>query len=150
VKKRFRLLFAKLKQLLVSGMTAEKWAASACFGVIAALFPVIGPVTLICIAVCWLARLNLPLVLIILYGLYPLQLALILPFTWFGSLFTGWQLPPDFSYKDVIHLSKRLGAEVLHWGAAAVLGWALICLPLAIGLYHLLLRYAKRLIQPIT
>lgn len=92
-------------------MTAEKWAASACFGVIAALFPVIGPVTLICIGVCSLARLNLPLVLLILYGLYPLQLALILPFTWLGSLLTGWQLPADFGFDDIRQVSKRLGAE---------------------------------------
>lgn len=131
-------------------MTAEKWAASACFGVIAALFPVIGPVTLICIAVCWLARLNLPLVLLILYGLYPVQLALILPFTWLGSLFTGWQLPADFGFEEIFHASKRLGVEAIHWAAAAILGWALISLPLSFGLYRLLIRYARRLVQPVV
>lgn len=126
-------------------MTAEKWAASACFGLIAALFPVIGPVTLISLVVCWLARLNLPLVMVILYGLYPVQLAMILPFTWLGSQLTGWQLPPDFGLDDILHVSNRLGREAVHWGIAAVLGWALVGLPLSLGLYPLLLRYARRL-----
>jgi len=150
VKNRFRQLFARLKELLVSGMTAEKWAASACFGVIAALFPVIGPVTLISIVFCWLARLHLPLVLLILYGLYPVQLALILPFTWLGSLLTGWQLPVEFGFDDIFHTSKRLGIEALHWAMAAILGWALISLPLSFWLYRLLLRYARRLVHPVV
>jgi uncharacterized protein (DUF2062 family) len=145
VKQRARLLISKLKQLLVDGMTPEKWAASACFGVLAAIFPVIGPVTLICIAVCWVARLNLPLVLVILYGLYPVQLALILPFTWLGSQLTGWQLPPDFGLNDIVNVSKRLGLEALQWGITAVIGWALLCLPLGFTLYPLFLRYAKRM-----
>ncbi len=126
-------------------MTAEKWAASACFGLVAALFPVIGPVTLVSIGVCWIARLNLPLVMVILYGLYPIQLALILPFTWLGSQITGWQLPADFAFNDLMSLSGRFGREALHWLMAAILGWALILLPLSLGIYPMLLRYARRI-----
>lgn len=145
MKRRLDQIVIKLKAQLFSGMTAEKWAASACFGIIAALFPVIGPVTLVSVGICWLARFHLPLVLILLYGLYPLQLALIVPFTWLGSLFTGWQLTADFALDDIFNASKRLGKEAFYWGISAVTGWLIISLPLSFGLYRLLLRYAQKL-----
>ncbi len=141
---RFRKLLLQTGKLLTSGMTPEKWAASAAFGLIAALFPIIGPTTLICIVICWIARLHLPLVLLILYGLYPVQIALIVPFTMLGSYFTHWQIPADFGLHDVLKISKRFGEQAIQWGIAAIIGWAICTLPLSYLLYRLLLSYARR------
>lgn len=128
-----------LDQLLAK-RHASSWSASLIFGVVAGLFPVIGPVTIISLAVCWLFQLNSLLVLTVLYALYPLQLLLIVPFFYLGeSIWPGAELPMNQAatfWEFLWQLSKQLG----NWASRAILGWAVAMIPLGMVVY----RWSKR------
>ncbi len=116
-------------------------AATVAFAFFAAMFPIIGPVTAIVLVICWVFRLNVPLVLLILYGLYPLQLALIIPFTLFGGRILGRELPTTSQLTAQLSELNLFGSFFYELGFSAVVGWITICLPVSLVLFLLLRRY---------
>ncbi len=116
-------------------------AATVAFAFFAAMFPIIGPVTAIVLVICWVFRLNVPLVLLILYGLYPLQLALIIPFTLFGGRILGRELPATRQLTAQLSELNLFGSFFYELGFSAVVGWVTICLPISLVLFLLLRRY---------
>ena len=121
----------KIKALFqFEAVSAKTWSASVAFGFVAGLFPILGPVTLLSLALGWLFRLHIPLVLAVIYLLYPLQLLLMVPFTWLGEwgfAAVSYAAPVNPGWFD----------QLLHWAGAAVGGWLLVCIPTGIGLFVL-------------
>src|SRR5580704_7472594 len=75
-----RRIVSPLKALLMQGATPRKLAHSLACGVVCGLLPVMGTTTLLSTGAALLFGLNLPAVQLVNYFIYPLQLALIVPF----------------------------------------------------------------------
>ena len=69
------LIVAQLRQ----GITPEKIALTIALGLVLGLFPIIGATTLLCSLAALLLRLNQPVIQLVNYLTFPLQLGLIIP-----------------------------------------------------------------------
>lgn len=81
LKKIYDPLMAQLKQ----GVTPEKLGQSVAFGVVLGSVPVIGVTTSLCLLAAALFKLNHVAIQTINYLVYPLQIALIIPFLRMGE-----------------------------------------------------------------
>jgi uncharacterized protein (DUF2062 family) len=138
----FRRRIARpIVELLRQGVTPEKMALSLALGVALGVFPVLGSTTALCALAAFLWRLNLPAIQIVNYFVYPLQVALLIPFFRLGEkLFGAPHLP--------LSVSQILAAvHANFWGAArflwttiwhAAVAWCLIA-PLFVSLAYVIL-----------
>ncbi len=115
-----------LLALLRQGTSPRKLACSLACGVVCGLFPVMGSTTLLCGGAALLFGLNLPAVQLVNYFLYPLQLALIVPFIRAGEFI----LRSDrtrLTLEQMIALFRHNHMEGLHilWRLAvhAIFAW---------------------------
>ena len=93
-----RRVVQPIKSLLLQGITPEKIALSLACGAVLAVFPVLGSTTLLCAVAAILLGLNLPAIQLVNYLMYPIQLALIVPFLRAGAfLFHTKPLPFSLS-----------------------------------------------------
>jgi len=84
-----RRLVQPILDLLRHGITPEKIALSIALGIALGVFPVIGATTILCALAALVLRLNLPAIQIVNYFVYPLQIALLLPFYRAGQWLFG-------------------------------------------------------------
>lgn len=133
-----RRITRPILEVLRQGTTPEKIALSIAFGLVLGIIPAIGWTTLLCFLAAIMFRLNLPAVQLVNYFMYPVQLALLIPFIRAGELlFGGTRLPLSLSQilsmikADVRHAIKVLWIATAH----AVVVWALVA-PLAIYLIY--------------
>src|SRR6266849_7485271 len=90
----YRRLLRPILDLLRQGVTPEKMALSLALGGALGVFPALGCTTLLCTIVAIVLRLNLPAIQIVNYFVYPIQIALLLPFFRLGEkLFRATHLP---------------------------------------------------------
>ena len=83
-------LVAQLKQ----GVTPEKLALTVALGLVLGIFPILGATTLLCGAAAIALRLNQPVIQLVNYFAYPVQLALIIPIYQAGEkLFENAPIP---------------------------------------------------------
>lgn len=75
-----RRLVRLVGDLLKAGLTPEKLALSIVLGVVLGVVPVIGATTILCGIAAAVLGLNQPVIQSVNYFVYPLQLALIIPF----------------------------------------------------------------------
>ncbi len=106
--------------LLRQGVTPEKIALCIAIGAAIGVFPVVGTTTLLCAMAAVLLRLNLPAILLVNYLVYPLQLALLLPFVRLGEKVFGVE-EARFSPLQVI---AQLRSD--PWSSGSVLREALL------------------------
>jgi len=127
--------------LLKQGITPEKLALSVALGVTIGVFPVLGSTTILCGLAAWALKLNIPAMQLVNYVVYPLQLALLIPFMQTGNrLFGSGQL--NLTLAQVLALVRENA-----WHAIAVLGVAtfqgvilwMILSPLAVAGIYLVL-----------
>jgi uncharacterized protein (DUF2062 family) len=116
-------------------------------GVTFGIFPVLGSTTLLCIIIGFFGRLNQPALQLVNYAMYPVHLALILPFFRFGDwLFGVPPLPLTRSELSVL-LHSSLG-NVIHvlWETTlrAVVAWSLVAPFVAGAVYALMLPVFRR------
>jgi len=92
-------------ELLSQGITAHKIALTVALGVVLGVTPVLGSTTLLCAAAALAFGINLPLIQVVNYVVYPLQLLLLIPFIQAGQwLFR--QPPLPFSLAQLIALFR--------------------------------------------
>ena len=77
---------------LKQGITPEKIALTIALGGVLSIFPIIGATTILCGLAAFTLRLNQPIIQVINYFAYPLQLVLLIPFYRAGGRVLG--LPP--------------------------------------------------------
>ena len=82
-------LVGPIRQLLTQGITPEKIALSLAFGIMLGVFPVLGTPSLLCLMAALIFRLNLAAVQLVNLLVYPLWLALLIPFTRAGERLFG-------------------------------------------------------------
>jgi len=138
----FRRRIARpIVELLRQGVTPEKMALSLALGVALGVFPVLGTTTALCALAGLALRLNLPAIQIVNYFVYPLQIALLIPFFRLGEKLFG---APHLALSvtqilAMVHASYWGAARFLWttiWHAAAV--WCLIA-PIFVTLTYVIL-----------
>lgn len=100
--------------------------------------PLIGFVSFVCLGIAYLLRLNIPIMMAVFYLMYPIQLALYLPFIQLGSwLFNAPPFP--FSVTQLKHELSENWLQTLqqvgYLNLLGVLSWALLSIPTGVLLY---------------
>ena len=137
-------------ELLRQGVTPEKLALSLALGVALGIFPVLGTTTALCALAALMLRLNLPAIQIVNYFVYPLQIALLIPFFTLGEkLFGAPHLPLSAAQiSGMIHASFWSATRFLWttvWHAA--IAWCLLALAFVPLAYLVQLPLLRRMLR---
>ncbi len=137
-----RRVVTPLVNQLKQGITPEKLALTIALGGLIAVFPILGSTTILCGLAAVTLRLNQPIIQLVNYLAYPLQLALLIPFYRAGEWLLGRPPVP----LNIPLLFERFAADVgkffADFGIIAVGGilvW-LITAPLAACAIYFLVR----------
>ncbi len=128
-------------ELLRQGVTPEKMALSLALGIAIGVFPVLGTSTAICALVAFVWRLNLPAIQLVNYFVYPLQIALLIPFFRAGErLFGAEHLPLSITQILAMVHASFWGATRFLWTTIwhAAVAWCLIA-PVFVALAYVVL-----------
>ena len=147
----YHRLVLPILNLLRQGITPEKIALSIAFGIALGVFPVIGATTLLCTLAAVALRLNLPAIQLVNYFVYPLQIALLLPFIRFGEFLFRVREPMPFSITQILQMiaTSIPNAVSTLWTATmhAIGAWLLVGPLSVLILYSLLAPMLRRLAQ---
>ena len=142
-----RRLIRPVIELLRQGVTPEKIALSIVFGITLGVFPVLGLTTALCAIAALAFRLNLPAIQIVNYFVYPLQIALLIPFFRLGEkLFGAQHLPLSVPQIYAMIHTSMTGAIRALWTTTwhAIVVWSLLAPVAAIILYFILTPVLRR------
>lgn len=114
---------------LKQGITPEKIALTLALGGVLGIFPIVGLTTLLCAVVGVALGLNQPIIQLTNYLMYPVHLALLIPYYRVGEALFGVPPVPIFSVTD---LFARFEAGpwqfVADYGMVGVYGVVVWCL----------------------
>jgi len=137
----YRKLVRPLLDLLRQGVTPEKIALSVALGAALGVFPALGWTTALCAIAALVLRLNLPAIQMVNYFMYPVQLALLLPFFRLGEkLFATKHMPLSISqifrliHNGVWNAIRFLWTTTWH----AIVVWAILA-PVFVAIVYALL-----------
>ena len=137
----YRTVVQPLLNFLKQGLTPEKLTLCIALGVTLGTFPVLGSTTLLCTAVAFALRLNMPAILLVNYFAYPLQLLLFIPFIRAGEyLFQQTPIPLDLAQIFSMLQTDMFGTiKSLWWtNMRAIVAWFFFALPTGIALFYTL------------
>ncbi len=146
----YRRLVQPLLDLLKQGVTPEKLALSVALGAVFGIFPALGWTTALCALIAFFWRLNLTAIQIVNYFMYPLQIALILPFYRLGEkLFRAPHLPIAVAQIYSMAHNNLWGAIKFLWSTTwhAMVVWVLLAPFLTVILYALLAPLFRRVLR---
>jgi uncharacterized protein (DUF2062 family) len=155
-----RRLIRPMLDLLRQGVTPEKLALSLAVGAVFGVFPALGCTTVLCTIAALIWRLNLPAIQLVNYFMYPVQIALLIPFFRLGEkLFRAPHLPISASQIYAMLHANLWGAIKFLWKMTwhAIMVWALLA-PLATAviyfvltpLFRRVLRHQSSGLPPVT
>lgn len=129
-----RRVVAPILAQLRQGITPQQIALTLALGAVLGIFPILGASTFLCgVAGVWL-RLNQPVIQLVNYLVYPVQIALLIPFYRAGERLFGAEPVPIVNVPELL---GRFGADpwqfVLDYGRVGLYGiavWALVAVPL--------------------
>lgn len=138
-----RRVVEPVKAQLRQGITPEKIALTMALGAVLGIFPILGASTFLCfVAGVWL-RLNQPVIQLVNYLAYPLQLLLLLPFYRAGETLFNQPHVPIFS---VTALVERFSIDPLQFlvdygmvGLYGIVVW-MLCAPVLVAIGYWTLR----------
>jgi len=129
----------RLKTILTSGLTPRKLLMTLCIGGALGLMPIVWGTTLLCVAAAYVFRLNQVVLQSVNYLLYPLQLALIIPYCRLGARLFPWG--PPFPAEILTYVFHGRGGGMIKlfaWATLKAIGaWLVTAPPLAFILYLL-------------
>jgi len=132
------------------GMTPERLALCIGFGIAFGLVPALGTTTLLCTLAAFLFRLNLPAIQLVNYFVYPLQLALLIPFIRAGEWLFGAE-PLNLSLESIQRMMNAdLWETVISlWSTTmrAVMVWLLIA-PVIVALVYVVMTPLLKKLKP--
>ena len=132
------------------GITPERLALCIGLGIALGLVPALGTTTLLCTVAAFLFRLNLPAIQLVNYFVYPLRLALLIPFIRAGEWLFGAK-----SLNLSSELIQRMMKEDLWktiidlWSTTmrALMVWLLIA-PIIVALVYLIMMPLLKRLKP--
>ena len=143
-----RKVVDRIVPLLKQGISPEKIALALAMGAVIGICPLIGATTAMCVVVALALRLNQPAIQIANYLVYPLQIALLIPFFQFGAWLFGMAPLPLSAHHLVFMFHENFWETVnslWHIIIHAIVAWGLISLPTIAGLYYILRPLIRRL-----
>ena len=138
-----RRVVAPVVAQLRQGITPEQVALTLALGGVLGIFPILGATTALCAIVGIRLRLNQPLIQLVNYLVYPLQILLLIPFYRAGERLFGAEPVPIVNVPDLV---ARFGADpwqfLLDYGLVGLYGIAVWCLvaPALVALGYALLK----------
>lgn len=141
-----RRLWDRLSGLWAEGLSSETIALSVAVGFVLGVFPVFGCPTLLCALAAIVWRLNLPAVQLVNYLVYPLQIALLVPFFRLGERLFRRHEASSLAVPAV--RASSWSTLWSFWSAAlhTIGAWFCVMVPLGVLLYFVLkytLRYYR-------
>ena len=129
-----------IKNIFVQGVSPRELALTISLGIFIGTVPVLWGSTLICAVLAVLFRLNHPSIQAANYLVYPIQLALIVPFYRIGAGIFHWGPSVSLDIFSTGIKNEWMGNFVPIVAATlkALAAWLLIASPLAVVLYFLL------------
>lgn len=132
-------LVSKTKEMLITGSTPHQLSMAITLGAIFGILPFLGVTTIVLAFLAVVFRLNMVVIQLANYMVYPLQLLCYLPFLKMGKFLGNIQ---SISATQVFEIMKENwinGIErlwLIHvW---AIIAWALIVIPVGLIVYRLL------------
>ena len=123
---------------LKQGITPQKISLTIALGGTLALFPILGSTTLLCFLAALCFKLNQPIIQVVNYLMYPLQIMLLVVFVRIGEWITRAQ-PVSFSIPEMLRKFQASPVKFMHefgmTGLHAIIAWLLIA-PLLIALLY--------------
>lgn len=138
-----RRVIAPILAQLRQGITPEQIALTIALGGVIGIFPILGATTFLCAVVGVWLRLNQPIIQLVNYLVYPVQLLLLLPFYRAGESLFQQAHVPIFSLTE---LMQRFNADawqfLIDYGMVGVYGIVVWCLtaPVLIAITYYALR----------
>ena len=134
-----RKVYLPIVAFLKQGVTPKKLALSVAFGCVLGVIPLLGATTVLCALASFSFRLNMGVIQIVNYAVYPLQLLFFIPFINVGVyLFNAEPLP--FNIDQITDMLKENMFDlILSLGYFNVLGvvmWLLLAPLLLLILYY--------------
>jgi uncharacterized protein (DUF2062 family) len=131
----------KLLAFLKMGITPEQLAFCVALGVVLGIVPALGMATVFCALAAFFFRLNLAAIQLVNFIIYPVQLALLIPFMRAGEWLFGAR-PLELSLDKIQRmLHEDLWGTVIHlWATTlrAVAVWMIIA-PVILGAIYIVL-----------
>ncbi|MEM6846335.1 MAG: DUF2062 domain-containing protein [Bacteroidota bacterium] len=142
----------QFKQMLSQGSNPRELSLAIALSVPIGIVPLFGFITPLATALAIRWRLNVPLVLALLFLALPLQLLLFVPFLRMGELL--FQLPPlPFSPTEIMAMLETTGwglfQQIWVTNLAAVVAWLLVALPLGFLLYQVSFLISRRFLATV-
>ena len=138
-----RRVLAPIVGQLKQGTTPQLIALTIAAGVVIGIFPILGATTLLCAVFAAALKLNQPVIQLVNYLIYPVQIALLFPFYRLGEKL--FQQPP-VPLLSISELNARFwsapGQFFVDYGMVALYGvtvWILLA-PLLLGFLYVVLR----------
>lgn len=136
------------KNLLIQGITPQKLAFSIAGASLLGIFPVLGSTTLLCTMFALLFRLNLPVVQLINFTVYPLQILLIIPLMKMGEILFGFE-KLQYNFNEILTLIENdvLNAINILWTITvqAIGAWFIVALFFSLIIYSLIYKLLKNI-----
>lgn len=130
------------------GLSRKKLSLCIAVGIVLSTFPILGATTVLCAVAALLFRLNLPLIQVVNYAAYPLQLLLLVPFYAAGSWLFGGNLPTEVGSQLIASLQSDLWSGLLQLRdlvVYAVVVWLLVSPLFVVLIYGLLMPVVDRI-----
>jgi uncharacterized protein (DUF2062 family) len=135
-----RRVIAPIITQLKQGVTPEKLALTVALGTVLGIFPILGSTTLLCGFAAVALRLNQPVIHLVNYLAYPVQLALIIPIYRAGEKLFG-NTPVPLSIPLIFERFRAdFGQFLRDFGLIAVQGivvWCLVAPVIIAALYFI-------------
>lgn len=137
-----RRVLTPIVHQLKQGITPEKIALTIALGLLISIFPILGATTLLCALAAFLLRLNQPIIQLINYLAYPLQIVMLIPFYRAGEHLLRLSPTPLNIPLLIERLRANAGQFFKDFGliaAGGVLVW-LVVAPFAIAVIYFAVR----------
>ena len=139
-------LKSKILTLLRDGTRPESISLAIVLGLILGTIPILGSTTLLCTAAALSLRLNIPLIMLVSYFVYPLQLLIYVPLLLLGARL----LDPTIATLTLPGVYQMMRSNLwgtigrLFWAnLGALLIWGVISIPIGIALFAVLQRIVR-------
>ncbi|PKL89603.1 MAG: hypothetical protein CVV23_04505 [Ignavibacteriae bacterium HGW-Ignavibacteriae-2] len=137
-----------IKKLLLNGTSPKLIAIGISGAIVIGLFPVLGSTTILCTVFALVFRLNLPLVQLINFSVYPLQFILLVPLMKLGELIFGIE-KLKYGLNEMVDLisNDALRAIAILWNVTmqAIGAWLLLAPVIALLFFFILHPIIKRI-----
>lgn len=141
-------LLTPILDFLKQGLSPKKLAEGIAWGLVVGFIPILGGTTIICTFVSFARKINMGVIQLVQWFVYPLQILFFLPFLKAGGWLTGTPVP--FSLEELQVLVQEKPLEFIKTVALANLGGIVVWVPVALttGLFsYFIIKYMLTRIQ---